>query len=291
MKNLDTTLPAVRAALKDIWKTVFHDPDAYIDHFFDSLLPVSQVLGKEDGGALAATVYVLPVGDLVSPLMRVPCTMTYALGTLPEFRGRGYGRAMANGAIEHSFSAGFSASVICPAEPSLFHFYEETAAYRQIFSVLQEDFSAEELEIPAGDFSAEQASAETYAAVREELLSGCTHIDFRPEFLRYQQSLCRQSGGDLFLLRFGDRCGCAAVECLPNGRAAVKELLCPEDIDVKSAVSLLHCAVGSTAFSVRSPAAMESKGAQPFAMARFHGAVPATRFPGAWLPWLGFAFD
>ena len=291
MNKLDTSQPAVRAGLKDIWKTVFHDPDAYIDHFFEALLPASQVLGKSDGGALAASVYVLPVGDLVSPLMRVPCTMTYALGTLPEFRGRGYGRALTNEAIEYSFSVGFSASVICPAEPSLFHFYEETANYRPLFSVLWEDFSAEEPEISAAGFSAEPASPETYAAIREELLANCMHIDFRPAFLRYQQSLCRASGGDLFLLRFGDRCGCAAVELLPDGRVAVKELLCPDGIDTRAAVSLIRREVGGTAFSLRSPAPLGDPSARPFAMARFHGAAPASRFPGGKLPWLGFAFD
>ena len=78
--------------------------------------------------------YILPVGDLASSGRSCGpnCAMLYAIATLPEYRGHGYGEAVTRAAAELAVQKGFPAVVLKPADDGLFDFYKKRHGFPRI---------------------------------------------------------------------------------------------------------------------------------------------------------------
>lgn len=72
-------------ALKALWREVFGDTDEYIDAFFQNVYQPGMASVIEEDGTVVAAAYAVPFGAV---------RYIFAVATRPEYRGRGYGRAV-----------------------------------------------------------------------------------------------------------------------------------------------------------------------------------------------------
>jgi ribosomal protein S18 acetylase RimI-like enzyme len=206
--------PRDREALIEVWRVCFGDDAREITQFFEHFGEKLVSVTAEIDGVPAGAGHLFPAGSLIIPPRRkVPCAMIYAVGTLPEYRGRGVGGSVTRALTERGGRAGYGAIALSPAEDGLFAFYEEKASFHTVFYA--EDAREQ------GDFIPVPVVPAEYRALRERILRGALHIDFDERALAYQQLLCRASGGFLAALeRDNETAGCAVTEA---GR--YKELL------------------------------------------------------------------
>ncbi len=152
------SLPGEEAALRALWTAVFGDDGVFLDMFFRELYRPGMAQVIEAGGKIVAAAYAIPFGTV---------NYIYSVGTLPAYRGRGFGRAVTLAA------AGGRGAYLCPAEESLKSWYREAmgavpADWREI-GPLPEDG------IPI--------SAEEFARERENLLNDVPHAPYPPQIL------------------------------------------------------------------------------------------------------------
>lgn len=271
------SVPGDEEQLMALWGDVFQDTPEYIDRFFDLLYAPGMAAVCELEGRIVSAAYVLRLGDLVREGRWTPCRVVYAYGTHPDFRHRGFGGEVLKMAYEASTKTGFG--VICPAEAGLFDYYRDFG-YHRCFAVSEE--SCVDAGLPLTG-SVTRVTLRGYAALREELLHGRTHIDFDLKPLAYEEAVCNASGGGLFyVVTEGDRC-CAAVE-VEDGRANIRELIVPSASRCNAAALVARC-VKCRSFTYRTPP-RPGDPAKPFAM------LSAPSPAGETLPgWFGFAFD
>lgn len=271
------SVPGDEGQLKSLWEDVFRDEPEYIDRFFDMLYAPGMAALCELDGRIVSAAYVLRLGDLVREGRWTPCRVVYSYGTHPDFRRRGFGGKVLRMAYEASVQTGYG--VICPSESELFDYYEGFG-YSKCFAVSEQDCTDVGLPLTG---SVTRVTVRGYAALREELLHGRTHIDFDIKPLEFQEAVCNASGGGLFyIVTEGDRC-CAAVE-IRDGRAFIPELIAPSASRYNAAALAARC-VKCQNFTYRTPPRPGDEAA-PFAM------LSAPAVPGETLPgWFGFAFD
>lgn len=258
-----------RAGLKEIWRACFHDTDSYIDCFFDSLYVDGCATVADLGDGPVAMAMDLDGMTLKNPNGdSFPCRYLFAVATLPPFRGKGLGKAV---------SQATNTNLVCPAEDTLFTYYEQLG-FRNYFYV-------DEWETVRGEYAASasgkaaECSASEYADLREAMLKGRTHLTLGKKTLAYQAKISH-------LLRLCG--GCASVERSFCGKLHVKELLVPEALK-SEALAQISALYGGEAMTVRAP----SNGGKH--MRRFGQLRPLNDAcfepkPGD-IPYFGIAFD
>lgn len=245
---LRPAVPADLEALKQIYREAFADPEPYIELYFGSELFLSgQVMALEVGGVIQAAFHCLP-GPCLSGQ---PLTYLYALGTRVAARGRGYGTAVVNACIQNALEQSAPAC-ICPASPSLYHWYREKAGAKPCFYVCEDDFAWAKAPAIPSDWHCIPLDGPNYARLRELLLAEYPHVAFPACFWQWQELCCRYFGGKLLLLTLGDRVGAAIVQKDGLEQLAVKELLLPEG-EPREAATLLSHHFGPHRISVRTP--------------------------------------
>ena len=108
------------------------------------------------------------------------------------------------------------AACVLPENEGLYPFYEKASGARPLASVREVRFTREELKAAKRGMCARIDIME-YAGLREMLLGGEPYASMPEDFCRWQEELCENSGGGLFV---------AAVE--KDGKVCyIKELLEP----------------------------------------------------------------
>lgn len=152
------SLPGEEIVLRKLWTAVFGDDGEFLDTFFRSFYRPGLAHVIEEDGTIVSAAYAVPFGDE---------TYIYAVGTLPAYRGRGFGQAVTLSA------AGGHGAYLCPAEEGLKAWYREAMgavpADRRVLSALPRD--------------ARPIPAEEYARARESLLRGIPHPPYPPQVL------------------------------------------------------------------------------------------------------------
>ena len=169
MEGLIFTRPSRREdepALRALWKTVFGDEDAFLDLFFRELYAPGMAAVVPVGDGIAAAAYALPMGKY---------RYIYAVATLPEFRGRGLGRAVTLAAADGR------GAYLCPAGEALKRWYADTMGAVPAAFRAKETLPEERLPL----------APEEYSRRREELLSGVPHPVYPSAYL----ALFALSGG------------------------------------------------------------------------------------------------
>jgi GNAT superfamily N-acetyltransferase len=281
-------------ALRSLWKTVFGDADADIARFFSVYFSPELTVVVRDGGTPVSAAYILPVGSLARPEgARESCAMLYAIATLPDYRGRGFGGAVTRAAAALALDQGFSAVVLKPADPGLFGYYEKRVGFVPFFEADQAEFRPDALPAKKRGFTLTPAAPARYRSQRQRILGGSVYIDADERALSYQQQLCAASGGALYVIGSdnGD-IGCAAVE-KDGDTVRVNELLLScgyEPEDAAAAIAGRHAA---SRYVVRYPGNLCRQGVNkspPFAMI-----LPKTNISDVGdmhcAKWYGPAFD
>lgn len=227
-------------ALKTLWKSVFSDSDADIERFFDVYFSPELTVVIKDGDKVISAAYILPIGDLVLPGgARQRCAMLYAISTLSDYRGRGFGGAATRAAAALALEKGFNAVVLKPAEPDLFGFYEKNTGFIPFFEAVEEEYLLKTIPASRKACALTAAVPSSYRRARRHILDGGVYIDANERALSYQRKLCSESGGGLYIITAGgDDAGCAVVE-LEGGNVFVKELLLTGSCNIEDAVSAI----------------------------------------------------
>ncbi len=216
--------------LKQIWKKCFQDPDAFIDFYFAQFHEPDQSMVLLVDGEIASMLTMIPLTLQLRTDCTVPCVMLYAIATDPAYQGKGLARELMEAANAYAAQRNIAYSLLVPASPSLFSFYEKSC-YEAGFPVFESTYFAKD----APAFSFEQnsrcaflpLSAEHYNALRDELCASNAYIKYPAASVLFQKRLSALSGADLYAIEFNNIRGCAAVERLGKQKLFIKELLWP----------------------------------------------------------------
>ena len=178
-------------SLMSLWATVFGDDRDCILSFFNTLYAPERAFVIEADSRIVSAAYVIPFGEV---------RYIYAVATHPDYRRRGYGKAVTLAASEGK------PAYLCPASEELRTWSARERGAVTVSCRPEFDFPAALRPISAGDFSAR----------REALLSGIPHAAYSPDILRFFE----ESGGTFFETENGV---CAVED------GAVRELLPCDD--------------------------------------------------------------
>ena len=218
------------AELAALWHRVFGDPEELALAFL-SLLPSlgGGVCAEEDGKLLGAA---YAVTDFALGEKRA--AYLYAIGVLPEARGRGLGKRLTKEAAALGRALGADFVCTLPANAPLYPWYEEQIGVRCAL------YRGEERVQSRPGPEARPLSPEAYGLRREELLRGRAHVTVGPAALCYEKENCRCFGGDLYAL--GNAIAAASVD---EGETCIRELLAPPGADLKTLAAALGDRLGT----------------------------------------------
>ena len=126
-------------ALRRLWQDAFGDGEEFLDIFFSCGFSAERTRCVYDGDEVVAALYWF---DCAYEGQRM--AYLYAIATAAERRGQGLCRALMDDTHAHLASEGYAASLLVPAEPSLFDFYarmgyEVGGTVREISAVAGEE--------------------------------------------------------------------------------------------------------------------------------------------------------
>lgn len=279
--------PGDEGALKEIWKLSFHDDDSFLDPFFRDFYTDGMATLMECDGRPVSSIFTLWGAQLLFPGNEpLESPYVYSLGTLPEYRGRGYGALVIQESCRRAYDDGGDFVCFLPASGSLYLWYGEILGTQTCCWVRRRTFASNELN---GGGTLEKLSAESYNGLRERLLDGTPHARFNSVLMSWQEHLCNSFGGGLYAVRAGGSLGCACAE-YDKGELVIKELLLPGG-DPAAAVGAIAQAHPAGAYHLRTPAFWHDDGmgeASDFAVVV---CPPGRGFPFTENAYWGFAYD
>ena len=143
------------ASLRRLWETVFGPEKDFIDLFFRKLYSPGSAAVAEIGGEIVSAAYVVSFGK---------ARYIYAVATLPEYRGRGLGKAVT------MLSAGREPAYLYPADRDLREWYMRRMGARPVNFRPIFDTPTDLRPIPPAE----------YTVRREALLKGVPHAEYPP---------------------------------------------------------------------------------------------------------------
>ena len=254
------------AGLKTLWQVAFGDSIEQIDAFFDSLYQPGMAIVWDAEGTIASALYLLDAGTTpTSGGGSLSTSYSYALATLPAYRGQGIGSQVTRATIAHSFDLGFDCNVICPAEESLFPYYMGLGYTVTLpiaeTTVLRAEFTTSAIihKIMSTDFS-------SYSQLRSAYLQAGSTI-YTEDYFRYLAQVCEALDGELYRLELEDSTALCAVS-RSDDRLFIREFLPASHVACGTQALLQHFDL-STAI-VRT-VATEPLQQRPFALVAYAG--------------------
>ncbi len=231
--------PEDAPALAALWRRAFGDPEAP-EGFLEQLPELGGGVCVEEDGVLLGAAYA--VTDYWLGAERL--AYLYGVAVLPEARGRGLGAALSREAAALGRRLGAETLCTCPAEDSLYPWYERIIGVRPALRQRKERIECRPGPLPA------PLTPEEYGARREALLAGTPHVRLGPAVLRREKANCRFYGGDL--LEIGG--GIAAVYW-DGELPLLRELIAPEGADRRVLAAAVGAALGTEKVLLLTPAA------------------------------------
>lgn len=208
--------PEHSAGLIKLWHRVFGDPEALAASFLRLLPEMGGGVAAFADGELAGAAYIV-TGLTVG---RKRAAYLYAVAVYPAFRGLGLGRRLSAAAAELGRARGADFVCTLPAEAGLYEWYESCIGTRCALYRRREEIPAREGPEPM------LLSPAAYNARREELLVGLPHLSLSDAAIGYESINCRCFGGGLYAVGGG-----IAAAYVEEGRAVLREVLCPDPSD------------------------------------------------------------
>ncbi|MDX9871514.1 MAG: GNAT family N-acetyltransferase [Clostridia bacterium] len=264
---------------KEIWKRCFGDPDSFIDLYYAQKYRADETMLLLEDGVIAAMLTMLPVTATSSKNTSLEAAMLYAVATHPHYQKKGFAGKILAFTGEYLKENHKPYSVLVPATGRLFDFYRNYG-YQESFSLREAIFPPGQLHLfpkqQAGNVRAYPATPRQYNEIRESLLEGLLHISYPEEVIAYQQLVAQYTGGNIYLLTCGSALGCAAVERHSADKIALKDFLCPAELELPFLRQLSEVFPAREYF-LRTPAASFTAlpgQVCPFAMSKQHAEAP-----------------
>jgi len=209
--------PGDESALQHLWQVAFGDTPEAIATFHRELYRPGDALIWAEGDTIASAIYLLDAGimpwsesagDLGRPPLRA--SYSYALATLPAYRGQGLGTLLTKAAISRSVELGFDCNLICPAEETLFAYYIRLG-YSGILPIAEGELSCSVMEDFSFRTNIMSTNIAAYPLLRTRHLPALA-VTYPESFFQYLAQGLASSGGGLYRLELENQTGCAAVE-------------------------------------------------------------------------------
>ena len=115
---------ATKQQIAELWQTVFHDSDEFINLFFSRVYKPENTLSIEHGGKVISALQMVPY-EMKIVDKTVPMAYVCGVCTLPSEQGKGYMKKLMQQAMDTMQQRGFALTTLIPAEPWLFDFYKK----------------------------------------------------------------------------------------------------------------------------------------------------------------------
>ena len=277
---------------KRLWKQAFGDDPRYIDWFYQCCWHPENMLLLLEDGKLASMLALLPHGLTLPNGAEATAYYVYALATDAAVRSKGYGRQLLHYVDDHLRALGADCVTVVPAEPSLFKFFG-TVGFAPGFSTRKVELLRDESKEPQPGDQVFPATPEEYNAIRNRLLAGTPAVTYDTELVRYQEGMCRLSGGGLYRILAGGVEGCAAVEYADEDSVLFKELLLPSQ-NIPQALAVFAQIMPGRRCHVRTPACWEGLPGsylQSFGMLKWYNPDKAALWQEGTKGYMGLGFD
>ena len=302
--NIRTPNPNDLKELHSIWSTVFGNTDkALFFNFFYK--PELSIIAEHEGNVVAMG-FLLPVGDLITGCgEKIPCSMIYAMATLPDFRGFGFGGTISDGLINLARKTNCPAVILYPADDSLFNYYNKHTDMREWFYGTEYKIATKLHKQESTESSI--ISVNEYMSLRENLLSDICHIKYDHQVLEYQSKLCDLYGGGLYCYKTPSGNASVVVERQSNELVIIKELLMSKTLDLeKSSYVILNIASDialkfpASEYIIRTPALNYADNTfitnmtitkKRYGMLSYPDDIDLLKNEKIAFPWYGLAFD
>ena len=129
--------------IREIWRRCFGDPDDYINLFLGHRFQPENTFLNREQGRVTAMLFALPI-QLTSGQRTFPGCYIYGVATHPDYQGRGISTRLLAETNQILKERGCAATLLVPASPSLFHFYERQG-YQTAFGIQEQTVTVSQL--------------------------------------------------------------------------------------------------------------------------------------------------
>lgn len=197
--------------LVSLWQEAFLETDADARFYFAHRHQDQNMLVHEENGLVTGMLSMLPI-TLVVGNNRMPARYVFAVATRISHRGQGISTRLLHKAHEVMMAEGSAASVLVPAEPSLFAYYEKRG-YAPRFDLDQVDVKVTDIADIAVAGQITPCTALEYMQQRDAYFAdGYLFAQWDEPALGYIKHGNEHAGGGMVKLRFGDETAYAVIE-------------------------------------------------------------------------------
>lgn len=195
-------------ALRELWKAAFDDPEEYLDQFFSQAFSPDRCRCMTVGDRVAAALYWFDTRVATRHFAYL-----YAVATDPEFRNRGYCRALIGNTLSLLRAQGFAGALLVPENDGLANMYS-TMGFLPCTTI-------RELTCDAGSkpVAMEQISAAEFAELRKKFLPDGGVIQDGADLRLLAENTLFYAGAD-YLAAIDSEHGFRGLELLGNADAA-----------------------------------------------------------------------
>lgn len=184
-----------------LWEACFGDTREEVLFYLDHRMTEDNMLVIHEDGKVVSMASFLPVQYRMGEEY-LSAHYVYAVGTLPEYRGRGYAAEVLRFARERYDGP----LILAPAEESLCMYYEQMGFMRAFpeeqYEIVIEDASRDGADLAATELRKKEpqevlqpVTAEEYAAIRDEKKVCEGYVRWDAEAVRYAMELTERCGG------------------------------------------------------------------------------------------------
>lgn len=267
---VDADLPQLTA----LWQEAFGDSPEEAGFYLERRHRHENMLVDESAGQIHGMMSMLPL-ELLTPQKTLKARYVFAVATKKEYRGQGVSTRLIEEAHRSMQAAGIDASLLVPANPSLFEYYGKRG-YQTAFSIDEAMIQAQDIKEPEDSSRIEPCSVEEYLQARDAFYRGSRlYARWDAEALRFANQY--ESAGLHVMLRMRIGARQAVAACVDRGtHHRVSELACDTSI-WPEAMALIHRRLQAGRYLLRMQAgSLPSGSTRPFGMVHWFS-KPAAR--------------
>ena len=172
-------------AMRRLWHETFQDPEELTEIFYLMLPDMGSAVVAVEDKKVIGMANVINGMELIDGGKDAPiCGYIYAVAVLPEYRGKGIGRALCLEA--EKLAKKRESSLVCtlPSELSLYNYYKDVLGFEAVLHR-----KAYEVKCDALELCMELSSTE-YMMWRENMLRGKVHLHPSNPTLEWEKQFC-----------------------------------------------------------------------------------------------------